>query len=90
MCSFLFERMRHLALFLIVLLQQSLGSTGSLFEERLNLTFRIKAVFSGNGVRKINVQFGEYKKRVVVQNKENLLLKSFCKTFKHYNSFFKF
>jgi hypothetical protein len=62
--------MRHLALFLIVLLQQNLGSTGSLFEERLNLTFRIKAVFSGNGVRNLNAQFDEYKKRVVVQKIE--------------------
>jgi hypothetical protein len=26
-----------------------------------------------------------YKKRVVVQNKSYLLLKIFCKTFKHYN-----
>jgi hypothetical protein len=31
-----------------------------------------------------------YKKRVVVQNISNLLLKIFCETFKHYNYFIKF
>jgi hypothetical protein len=41
--------MRLLALFFIVLLQQNLAPTMALFEERLNLTFRIKAVFRGNG-----------------------------------------
>jgi hypothetical protein len=43
------ERMRLLALFFIVLLQQNFPPTMALFEERLNLTFRIKAVFRGNG-----------------------------------------
>ncbi len=34
--------------------------------------------------------YTKYKKRIVVQNKSNLLLKIFCEAFKHYNWLIKF
>jgi hypothetical protein len=40
----------------------------------------------GGEERSGNIEFlAWFKKRIVVQNKSNLLLKTFCKTFKHYN-----
>ncbi len=46
------------------------------------LTFEVN--FSGQETLKFDKN-RNYKKRVVVHKKSNLLLKIFCKTFKHYN-----